>query len=214
VAADVMILADGRRLNWHEFGDSDGAPVIYTAGTPVSGLGGRCYDETARAAGLRWISPDKPGYGGSGFHRERSLISWADDLAALADRLGLDRFALAGESGGGPFTVAAAHQLAKRVSVVALMAPSGPTLRAERAGVQARNRVTGWLARNAPALNVVPLAAMRRSLATPERRERILRQEMAAAPDASPAGLRMEIEAVAGVDRGAEIMSVLASHAI
>jgi pimeloyl-ACP methyl ester carboxylesterase len=192
-----MTLADGRRLNWHEFGDPDGAPVIYTAGTPVSGLGGGCYDETARAAGLRWISPDKPGYGGSAFHRERSLISWADDLAALADRLRLDRFALAGESGGGPFTVAAAHQLAKRVSVAALMAPSGPTLAAERAGMKTRNLVTGWLARNAPALNAVPLAAMRRSLATPARRERVLRQEMAAAPDASPAGLRIEIEAVA-----------------
>jgi pimeloyl-ACP methyl ester carboxylesterase len=192
-----MTLPDGRRLNWHEFGAPDGAPVIYTAGTPVSGLGGGCYDEAARAAGLRWIAPDKPGYGGSGFHRERSLVSWADDLAALADRLGLDQFALAGESGGGPFTVAAAPQLAKRVSVVALMAPSGRTLPAERAGLKTRIRVSSWLARNAPVLNAVPLAAMRRSLATPARRERVLRQELAVAPDASPAGLRIEIEAVA-----------------
>jgi pimeloyl-ACP methyl ester carboxylesterase len=198
----VIALPDGRRLAWHEFGDSRGAPVIYTAGTPVSGLGGGCYHEAARAVGLRWIAPDKPGYGGSDFHRERSLISWADDLAALAGQLGLIRVALAGESGGGPFTVAAAHhlathQLATRVSVVALMAPSGPTLPAERAGMKTRNLVTGWLARNAPALNAIPLAAMRRSLATPARRERVLRQEMAAAPDASPAGLRIEIEAVA-----------------
>jgi len=99
VTSDVITLPDGRRLSWHEFGDPDGAPVIYTAGTPVSGLGGACYDQTARAAGLRWISPDKPGYGGSGYHRERSLTSWADDLAALASRLGLDWLALAGESG-------------------------------------------------------------------------------------------------------------------
>jgi hypothetical protein len=63
VISDVIGLADGRRLHWHEFGDPVGAPVLYTAGTPVSGLGGATYDETARAAGLRWISPDKPGYG-------------------------------------------------------------------------------------------------------------------------------------------------------
>ena len=64
VTSDVITLPDGRRLHWHEHGDKDGSPVIYTAGTPVSGLGGASYDETARTAGLRWISPDKPGYGG------------------------------------------------------------------------------------------------------------------------------------------------------
>lgn len=66
MTCDVITLADGRRLRWHEFGDPEGSPVLYTAGTPVSGLGGATYDEAARAAGLRWISPDKPGYGGSG----------------------------------------------------------------------------------------------------------------------------------------------------
>ena len=134
----MITLPDGRRLCWHEFGDPDGSPVIYTAGTPVSGLGGGWYDETARAAGLRWISPDKPGYGGSDYQRERSLISWGDDLAALAGHLGLDRFALAGESGGGPFTLAAAHRLAGRVSVVALIAAAGPADPAERAGMKAK----------------------------------------------------------------------------
>ena len=53
MTSDVIALADGRRLRWHEFGDADGPPVLYTAGTPVSGLGGAAYDEAARAAGLR-----------------------------------------------------------------------------------------------------------------------------------------------------------------
>ncbi len=170
--------------------------MIYTAGTPVSGLGGACYDETARAAGLRWISPDKPGYGGSGYHRERSLTSWGDDLAALAGHLDLDGFALAGESGGGPFTLAAAIRLAGRVGVAALIAGAGaPMGPAERAGQQARIRFYGWLARNAPALNAVPLTVMRWSLTNPARRERALRREMAATPEAKHAGLRIEFEA-------------------
>jgi pimeloyl-ACP methyl ester carboxylesterase len=197
VTSDVITLPDDRRLSWHEFGDPDGSPVMYTAGTPVSGLGGGCYDETARAAGLRWIAPDKPGYGGSDYQRERSLISWGDDLTALAGHLGLNRFALAGESGGAPFTLAAAHQLAGRVSVVALIAAGGPIGPAERAGMKARNRVMNWLARNAPALNAVPVAAMGRALATPARRERSLHREMAATPEAAHAALRIEIEAVA-----------------
>src|SRR5213079_3306377 len=192
-----ITLPDGRRLRWHEFGDPDGSPVIYTAGTPVSGVGGASYDEMARAAGLRWISPDKPGYGGSDYQRKRTLISWADDLAALADHLGLDRFALAGESGGGPFTLAAAHQLAGRVSVVALIASGGPIAPAEMTGMKARNRVMYWLARNAPALNAIPVAAMRRELASPARQERSLRRDLAAAPEAAHAGLRIEYDAVA-----------------
>jgi len=193
MTSDVMTLPDGRRLSWHEFGDPGGSPVIYTAGTPVSGLGGACYDETARAAGLRWISPDKPGYGGSGYHRERSLTSWGDDLAALAGHLDLDGFALAGESGGGPFTLAAAIRLAGRVGVAALIAGAGaPMGPAERAGQQARIRFYGWLARNAPALNAVPLTVMRWSLTNPARRERALRREMAATPEAKHAGLRIE----------------------
>ena len=126
-----------------------------------------------------------------------SLASWANDLAALAGHLGLDRFALAGESGGGPFTVAAAHQLAGRVSVVALIAPGGPITPAEMAGMRARNRVMYWLARNAPALNAIPVAAMRRELASPARRERSLRRDLAATPQAAHAGLRIEYDAVA-----------------
>ncbi len=193
-----MTLPDGRRLSWHEFGDPGGSPVIYTAGTPVSGLGGGSYDEAARAAGLRWISPDKPGYGGSDYQPKRSLTSWGDDLAALAGHLGLDRFALAGESGGGPYTLAAALRLGGRVSVAALIAGAGgPMGPAERAGQQARIRFYGWLARNAPALNAVPLTVMRWSLASPARRERSLRREMAATPEARHAGLRIEFEAVA-----------------
>jgi pimeloyl-ACP methyl ester carboxylesterase len=84
------------------------------------------------------------------------------------------------------------------VSVAALIAGAGaPIDPAERAGQQARIRFYGWLARNAPALNAVPLTVMRWSLASPARRERSLRREMAATPEAKHAGLRIEFEAVA-----------------
>jgi pimeloyl-ACP methyl ester carboxylesterase len=197
VRPDAITLPDGRRLSWREFGDPDGPPVIYTAGTPVSGLGGASYDRAARAAGLRWISPDKPGYGGSDYQRNRHLLSWADDLSALADHLSLDQFALAGESGGGPWTLAAALLLADRTSVVALIASAGSSSRAERAGQQARIRVYEGLARHAPGLSAVPLTVMRWSLASPARRERSLRREMANTPEARHAELRIEFESVA-----------------
>lgn len=195
--SEVITLPGGRRLSWHEFGDPEGSPVIYTAGTPVSGLGGASYDEAARAAGLRWISPDKPGYGGSGYHRERSLISWGDDLAALAGHLGLDRFSLAGESGGGPFTLTAAYRLAGRVSAVALIATGGPFSPAERAGMKADNRIMTLIAMNAPVLNTIRIAAMRRTMVNPARRDRFLRRDLATMPAAMHADVRIEYEAVA-----------------
>jgi pimeloyl-ACP methyl ester carboxylesterase len=197
VTSDAITLADGRRLSWHEFGDPDGSPVIYTAGTPVSGLGGASYDEPARSAGLRWISPDKPGYGASSYQPKRSLAGWGDDLAALADHLGLDRFALAGESGGAPFTLAAAHRLAGRVSVVVLIAAGGPMSAAERAGMNLKARVMNWFARNVPVLNTLRIAAMRRELSDPHRRERLVQREAAAADTEHADAVRIEIEAVA-----------------
>jgi pimeloyl-ACP methyl ester carboxylesterase len=192
-----MTLADGRRLRWHEFGDPDGPAVIYTAGTPVSGLGGGAYDRAARAAGLRWISPDKPGYGGSDYHRQRSVVSWSDDLAALADHLGLDQFALAGESGGGPFTLVAAHQLAKQVKVAALISTGGPFGPQDRDDQKAQVRLRAWFARNAPPFNTIVIARMRRQLDSEAKRERILRREMATTPEAVHESLRFEIDGVA-----------------
>jgi pimeloyl-ACP methyl ester carboxylesterase len=93
--------------------------------------------------------------------------------------------------------LAAAHQLADRVSVVALIAAGGPMSPAERVGMKASARVMNWLARNAPALNTFRVAAMRRELVSPKNRQRALHRAMAATPDAAHAALRIEFEAVA-----------------
>jgi hypothetical protein len=63
---------------------------------------------------------------------------------------------------------------------------------------QLADRVVNWLARNAPALNTIRVAAMRRPLTSPQRRERSLHRAMAATPDAEhAAAVRIEFEAVA-----------------
>src|SRR6478672_10796406 len=104
-------LADSRQLAWYEYGDAAGSPCIYTTGTPASGLAGGTYDKAAAEAGVRWISVDKPGYGHSDLQPGRTLLDWPADVRALADHLGLERFAVAGESGGGPFALALAYAL-------------------------------------------------------------------------------------------------------
>ena len=70
-------------------------------------------------AGVDVVAIDRPGFGGSTFVRGRTLLDWPRDVEALADRLGLDRFAVAGYSSGGKYSIACAAALPERVSLAA-----------------------------------------------------------------------------------------------
>jgi pimeloyl-ACP methyl ester carboxylesterase len=106
---------DGRTLMVAEWGDPAGSPVIMCHGTPGCRLN-RFYDEDRyRAVGARVFTYDRPGYGGSTRHRGRRAVDAAADVATIADAFGLDRFAVAGGSGGGPHSLAAAAVLGDRV---------------------------------------------------------------------------------------------------
>jgi pimeloyl-ACP methyl ester carboxylesterase len=111
-------MADGRRLRYDVAGA--GAPVFLLHGTPGSRLGPRPRDSVLYRLGVRLISYDRPGYGGSGRDPGRSVASCAADIAAIADDLGLGTFAVAGRSGGGPHAMAAAALLPARVTRAAV----------------------------------------------------------------------------------------------
>ena len=119
-------LADGRRLGYTEFGDPLGTPLCAFHGTPGSRFMFRLVDEPARRLGLRIIAPDRPGFGLSDYQENRTLADWANDVRALADKLGLARFGVAGISGGGPYVAACAALLPERVTAAALVSPVGP----------------------------------------------------------------------------------------
>lgn len=121
-----LSLPDGRRLGYTEFGDPLGVPLCAFHGTPGSRFMFRLVHETARRLGLRIIAPDRPGFGLSDYQENRTLADWADDVRALADKLGLARFGVAGISGGGPYVAACAALLPERVSAAALVSPVGP----------------------------------------------------------------------------------------
>jgi len=163
----VMRLPDGRRLAWYEFGDIAGTPCIYTTGTPTSGLAGAFYHGAARASGVRWISPDKPGYGQSDYQAYRTLLDWPKDVVALADHLRLERFAAVGESGGGPHALALCHALPQRVSAGVVLAGLAPPGHAARRGMMRANRLMFWLAARSPALLWLPFAMARRNRLRP-----------------------------------------------
>lgn len=119
-------LADGRRLSYAEFGATGGRPVLYCHGLPAARLEARLAHKAACRLGIRIIAPDRPGFGRSDFQPQRTLADWPRDVAQLADALGLERFAVLGVSGGGPYAIACACRLARRLTTVGLVAPLGP----------------------------------------------------------------------------------------
>jgi pimeloyl-ACP methyl ester carboxylesterase len=119
-------LADGRTLGYCRYGAPGGAAVIALHGTPGSRIKYAAMAAPVMALGLELIAPDRWGYGLSEAARRPSLAAYAEDVRALADDLGLDRFALFGVSGGGPYAAAAAALLGSRVTALALVGPVGP----------------------------------------------------------------------------------------
>lgn len=115
ISDDTLVLSDGRTLFYTSIGRPDGEVVVYHHGAPGGHLELAPLDAAIATAGLRVITPDRPGYGGSTPQPGRTTAGFVDDVAALADHLGVDRFGVMGLSSGGPYTVACASLLGDRV---------------------------------------------------------------------------------------------------
>ncbi len=99
------------------------------------------------------IAVDRPGYGHSSYHPGRTFADWASDVAALADHLKLDSFAVMGVSGGGPHALACARLLPERVTAAGVVSGVGPIGDPEfDAGPAILNRGVTLLAQQSPLL--------------------------------------------------------------
>ena len=151
-------LADGRSLVAYDAGapdGSDGLTVVWHHGSPHTGVLYEPLLSLAAGRGIRLVTYARPSYGGSRPDEGRSVASAAADVSALADALGLERFAGMGASGGGPHALACASVLGDRVSATVTFASPAPytdafdwfagmaapeALQAARAGRAARAR--------------------------------------------------------------------------
>ena len=111
---ETDVVRDGRVLRVRDAGDPLGSVVMYFHGTPGSRMDLSFGEQVAAEHGVRLVSFDRPGYGGS-TPASFGLASIARDAQAVADQLGVDHFATLGQSGGGPFALAAAVVLGGRV---------------------------------------------------------------------------------------------------
>jgi len=114
-----LTLPDGRFLAYIDWGPSHGVPVFFFNGSPST----RHFSPGGR---LRIITTDRPGYGESDAKPGRSVLDWADDVAALAEALHIPRFVACGVSGGAPHAAAVAHRLPERVAHLVLISGALP----------------------------------------------------------------------------------------
>jgi pimeloyl-ACP methyl ester carboxylesterase len=165
-----LSLTDGRTLAWGEYGDPTGRALFFFHGTPGSRLGGAALDDAARARGVRVIAPERPGYGRSDPKPGRTLLDWPDDVRALADSLGMQRFSVAGVSGGGPYAAACAGVLTERVTSAGVLSGLGPTdYPGATRGMFLPNRMSLWMFRRAPRLARALFGPLARQLRNPQR---------------------------------------------
>lgn len=117
MTTETLTTNDGRVLCYAEWGDPAGFPVFSLHGTPGCRLNRYPDNDALAAIGARLITYDRPGYGRSDRNRGRKVVDCVGDVAAIADALGIERFAVTGGSGGGPHSLAVAARLPERVTI-------------------------------------------------------------------------------------------------
>lgn len=116
----------GRVLEVVAAGPSDGMALFSHHGTPGAAEMFAPLVEIGAERGLRHITYSRPGYGGSERQSKRTVASCIEDVVAVADVLGYERFYSVGGSGGGPHSIACATLLPERVIAAASVASPAP----------------------------------------------------------------------------------------
>lgn len=145
----IYVLPDGRKLGYAEYGPRNGRPLLCFHGYPSSRLEAEPLAAAATARGIRILSIDRPGFGLSSPQQHegssgRRIVDWPRDVHSFAKGLGLERFAVMGSSGGGPYALACAAEDAPTrgmLTGVGLFASAPPWA----AGSQLMERYRRWL---------------------------------------------------------------------
>lgn len=148
-----------RVLAYREYGDPEGAPLLYFHGYPSTSIEARFLDGAARDRGLRIIAPDRPGYGDSSLSPNLRIIDWPRDMAALTKNLGIDRFGVLAKGLGAPYALACGNSLGNRLWGIGIAGGVVPAKRHSVATVKAFSKL-------------VTLPLLGRKLTDPERAER------------------------------------------
>lgn len=122
----TLRMRDGRNLEFWEYGDPGGHPIVFFHGLIGSHHQASYLAEPAQRLGLRVIAPNRPGVGGSDFVARHSAFAAVADTEDLLRALGLHEFSVIGISGGAPYALACLQTLGARVLTTTLISGMGP----------------------------------------------------------------------------------------
>jgi pimeloyl-ACP methyl ester carboxylesterase len=124
---NYLTLPDGRKLCYAEYGDPNGFPVFLFHGNPNSRLLWEAIPGNPFVPNVRLIAPDRYGFGRTDYIEGVTTVeSWPKDIVSLADALGIEKFAIFGPSGGGPYALSCAWKIPDRLTAVGIFASVGP----------------------------------------------------------------------------------------
>ena len=176
----VVRLKDGRGIGVAEFGEPSGFPVFYLHGFPSCRLEPAISHEPAAAQDVRLIALDRPGIGRSDPAPRANVARTVNDVVACADALGIDRFAVLGGSGGGPYALACARKFPERLTAVGVVSGFGRIgAPGTREGMRWGNRLAFSTARTIPYIAHAAMWTMGRSVRNdPDKAVRQMAQAM------------------------------------
>lgn len=124
-----IAVGEDRQLGFAEFGAPQGRAMFWLHGTPGARrqipVEARVY---AAEADIRLIGVDRPGIGSSTPFQYESVSEFAGDLRTVANTLGIDKMAVIGLSGGGPYTLACAAAMPDRVVAAGVLGGVAPAV--------------------------------------------------------------------------------------
>ena len=120
----------GLRVHYRRHGPSGGDAVVFVHGSGPGASGHSNFKKNVDAfvaAGFSVIVPDLPGFGYSSKPTDRDYTTefFGSHLVGLLDALGIEQFALIGNSLGGAVSIRVALDHPERVTHLILMAPGG-----------------------------------------------------------------------------------------
>ncbi|KIW94693.1 uncharacterized protein Z519_04670 [Cladophialophora bantiana CBS 173.52] len=125
--SDSLLLPDGRKLGYTQYGSLTGRAVFFIHGHPGSRFEGAHLHNLGLKLGARIITPERPGMGLSSPQPGRTLLNCPKDVEHLANHLKLESYGVLGVSGGGPYALACAYALPRdKLKCVSIVCGLGP----------------------------------------------------------------------------------------
>lgn len=184
---EIIVVRDGRKYGVMQSGALDSEQTLFLfQGTPGSRLTTERVTVPAQELGTRIITLDRPGFGLSEPDYPRRFEAYVQDIADVADKLGLERFHVAGFSGGGPHAMACAALMPARVLSLRLMCSAVPMNMPELRDKKGVNQFALRLMNLSPklfmAFNYLATAAVVSATKNPDKLKRLLAAKLQRMP--------------------------------